>query len=50
MGMGVFPNEHAQCATWVKLRDKVHCSCNFISDWTIIMGKISIVGLALATS
>ena len=25
-------------------------SCNFIADWTIIMGKISIVGLALATS
>ena len=25
-------------------------SCNFIADWTIVMGKISIVGLALATS
>ena len=25
-------------------------SCNFIVDWTIVMGKISIVGLALATS
>ena len=22
-------------------------SCNFIVDWTIVMGKISIVGLAL---
>ena len=26
------------------------CSCNFKADWTIVMGKISIVGLALATS
>ena len=25
-------------------------SCNFIEDWTIVMGKIYIVGLALATS
>ena len=25
-------------------------SCNFIADWTIVMGKISIVGLALAIS
>ena len=25
-------------------------SCNFIADFTIVMGKISIVGLALATS
>ena len=25
-------------------------SCNFIADWTIIMGMISIVGLALSTS
>ena len=25
-------------------------SCNFIADWTIVMGKVSIVGLALATS
>ena len=25
-------------------------SCNFIADWTIVMGKISIVGLGLATS
>ena len=25
-------------------------SCNFIVDWTIVIGKISIVGLALATS
>ena len=25
-------------------------SCNFIADWTIAMGKVSIVGLALATS
>ena len=25
------------------------CSCNFIADWTIVMGKISIVGLTLAT-
>ena len=25
-------------------------SCNFIADWTIVMGKISIVGLSLATS
>ena len=25
-------------------------SCNFIADWTIVMGKIPIVGLALATS
>ena len=25
-------------------------SCNFIANWTIVMGKISIVGLALATS
>ena len=25
-------------------------SCNFIADWTIVMGKICIVGLALATS
>ena len=25
-------------------------SCNFIADWTIVMGKISIVGLAVATS
>ena len=24
--------------------------CNFIADWAIVMGKISIVGLALATS
>ena len=24
-------------------------SCNFIEDWTIVMGKISTVGLALAT-
>ena len=23
---------------------------NFIADWTIVMGKISIVGLALVTS
>ena len=26
------------------------CSCNFIADWTIFLGKISIAGLALATS
>ena len=25
-------------------------SCNFIADWTIVMGMISIVGLALASS
>ena len=25
-------------------------SCNFIVDWTIVMGMISIVGLALASS
>ena len=25
-------------------------SCNFIADWTIVMGKIHIVGLALTTS
>ena len=25
-------------------------SCNYIADWTIVMGKISTVGLALATS
>ena len=25
-------------------------SCNFIADWTIVMGKIYIVGLTLATS
>ena len=25
-------------------------SCNFIVDWAIVMGKISIVGSALATS
>ena len=25
-------------------------SCNFIADWTIVLGKISIAGLALATS
>ena len=25
-------------------------SCNFFADWTIVLGKISIVGLALATS
>ena len=25
-------------------------SCNFVADWTIVMGKMSIVGLALATS
>ena len=25
-------------------------SCNFIADWTIVMGKTFIVGLALATS
>ena len=25
-------------------------SCNFIADWTIVMGKVSIVNLALATS
>ena len=24
-------------------------SCNFIADWKIVMGKISIVGLALAS-
>ena len=23
------------------------CSCNFIGDWTIVLGKISIAGLAL---
>ena len=25
-------------------------SCNFIVDWTIVLGKVSIAGLALATS
>ena len=40
--MGVFPNEHVQCTTWVKLQNKT-------ADWMIIMGKISIVGLALAS-
>ena len=25
-------------------------SCNFIADWTIVMGMVSIVSLALATS
>ena len=25
------------------------CSCNFIADWTIVLGKISIAGLDLAT-
>ena len=43
--VGVFPHAHAQCATW-----RIS-SCNFIADWTIILGRyISIAGLALATS
>ena len=45
--MGVFTHEHAQCAAWVKLQNKW---LQFIADWTIVMGNISIVGLALATS
>ena len=41
----VFPHEHAQCATWVNYRIS---SCNFIADWTIVMGKIYIGGFTLA--
>ena len=45
--VGVFPHEHAQRATWISYRIR---SCNLIADWTIILGKISIAGLVLATS
>ena len=45
--MGVFPPEHAQCATWINYRIR---NCKFIADWTIVLGKISIAGLALASS
>ena len=48
--VNVCPHVHAQCATWIKYRILTYCSCNFIADWTVILGKISIVGLALATS
>ena len=44
--MGVFPHEHARCATWLNYRIG---SCNFIADWMIVLGKISF-GLALAIS
>ena len=42
--MGVFPHEHAQCETWINYRIS---RCNFIADWTIVLGKISIAGLTL---
>ena len=45
--MGVFPHEHAQCETWINYRIS---RCNFIADWTIVLWKISIAGLTLATS
>ena len=45
--VGVFPHEHAQYATWINYRLS---SCNFITDWMIVLGKIFIAGLALATS
>ena len=45
--MGVFPHEHAQCETWVNYRIS---RCNFIADWTIVLWKIFIAGLTLATS
>ena len=45
--VGVFPHEHAQCATWINYRIS---RCNFIADWTIVLWKISIAGLTLATS
>ena len=45
--VGVFPNEHAQCETWINYRIS---RCNFIADWTIVLWKISIAGLTLATS
>ena len=45
--MGVFPHEHAQCETWINYRVS---RCNFIEDWTIVLWKISIAGLTLATS
>ena len=45
--VGVFPYEHVQCATWINYRTS---SCIFIADWAIVLGEISIAGLALATS
>ena len=45
--VGVFPHEHAQCETWINYRIS---RCNFIADWTIVLWKISIAGLTLATS
>ena len=45
--VGLFPHEHAQCVTWINYGIS---NCNFIADWTIVMGKISIVGFSLATS
>ena len=44
--VGVLPHEHAQCAMWINYRSR----CNFVADWTIVLGKTSIAGLALATS
>ena len=37
----------SQCATWINFRIT---SCNLIAEWTIVLGKIPIVGLALASS
>ena len=34
-------------ATWINYRIS---RCNFNADWMIVLGKISIAGLALATS
>ena len=45
--VGVLPHEHAQCETWINYRIS---RCNFIADWMIVLGKISIAGLILATS
>ena len=45
--VGVFPHEHAQCDTWINYRIS---RCNFIADWTIVLWKVSIAGLTLATS
>ena len=45
--VGVFPHEHAQCETWINYRIS---RWNFIADWTIVLWKIFIAGLTLATS
>ena len=45
--VAVFPHEHALCETWINYRIS---HCNFIADWTIVLGKISIADLTLATS